>query len=183
MGRAVLQLRRNTQTFWTSANITPASGEPIYALDTFVLKIGDGTTPYNSLPSIAGTSGEAAEWHDGSGPPSNGMGSNGDYYLNTSNGDIWKKISGAWSATGGNIMGPVGPAGPPGADGGDDLHYTHDQAVPSAFWVINHNLGKAPAVSVFDSANDEVEGKIDHITLNQLTLTFSAAFSGKAYCN
>lgn len=199
MGRAVLQLRRNTQAFWASSNITPAAGEPIFAIDTKVLKIGDGTTPYNSLPAIAGTGGGGGGtvWRNGSGPPSNSLGSDGDYYVNVLNSDVWWKASGVYSVIM-NIegaqgeQGPEGPAsttpGPPGPQGdpgppGTDSTYVHNQAVPSASWVVVHNMGKRPAITVFDSANDEIEGDIVHNSVNQLTLTFSAAFSGVAYCN
>lgn len=199
MGRAVLQLRRNTQAFWESVNITPASGEPIYALDTRVLKIGDGSTPYNLLPSISGTGGggAGAAWHDDAGPPTSGLGANGDYYLNTINGDVWKKGAGSWVLTG-NIKGPAGAQGAPGADStvpgpqgpqgvqgppGTDATYVHTQALPASTWVVPHNMGKRPSITIFDSANDEIEGDIVHNSVNQLTLTFSAAFSGVAYCN
>ena len=61
--------------------------------------------------------------------------------------------------------------------------YTHNQAVPSASWVINHNLGRKPSVTVIDSAGDECAGLVDYTSSNSLTLTFSAAFSGYAYLN
>lgn len=181
MGRAVLQLRRNTQAFWEDLNIIPAAGEPIFAIDTKVLKIGDGVTHYTSLTSISGTGGTGTEWHDGSGPPSNVIGKNGDYYLNTANGDVWKKLSGVYALTG-NIQGPEGDQGDTGPSGAA-LNYTHTQAVPASVWTVIHNLGKRPSVTIFDSANDEVEGDIVHNSVNQLTLTFSAAFGGVAYCN
>ncbi len=49
--------------------------------------------------------------------------------------------------------------------------------------VVAHNLGKYPAVTVIDSAGDEVEGFVDHNSTNQLTITFSASFSGTVICN
>lgn len=75
-------------------------------------------------------------------------------------------------------QGPVGPMGPPG-----DTHYTHVQAVASDTWVIDHNLGKYPSVSVVDSANDEVEGSVNHVNPMRVILVFSAPFSGKAFLN
>lgn len=47
-----IQVRRDTASNWTSNNPTPASGEMCYETDTGKLKIGNGTTPYNSLPYI-----------------------------------------------------------------------------------------------------------------------------------
>lgn len=44
------KLRRDSSSAWTSANPTLAEGEPGFETDTRKLKIGDGTTPWNSLP-------------------------------------------------------------------------------------------------------------------------------------
>lgn len=67
---------------------------------------------------------------------------------------------------------------------GDDLNYTHQQGVPSDVWLIEHNLGKYPSVTVVDSSGAEVEGDVDRsLGLNQLRVTFSGAFSGFAYLN
>jgi hypothetical protein len=66
---------------------------------------------------------------------------------------------------------------------GTDAHYSHAQGVPATVWTVAHNLGKYPAVTVMDSAGTEVEGSVVHDTTNQLTITFSAAFSGRAVCN
>jgi hypothetical protein len=58
--------------------------------------------------------------------------------------------------------------------------YVHEQALPSDTWTITHNLGFRPDVSVTDSAGSEVEGGVNHPTVNQTVLTFSGAFSGTA---
>lgn len=62
----------------------------------------------------AGSAG--AKWYQGSGAPSSGTGSNGDYYLNTTNGDVYTKSSGTWTQTG-NIKGATGSTGPAGSNG------------------------------------------------------------------
>jgi len=59
------------------------------------------------------------------------------------------------------------------------FHYT--QNTPSASWVITHNLGFVPNVTVQDSAGNIVEGEIAYTNTKQLTITFSSAFSGNAY--
>lgn len=61
--------------------------------------------------------------------------------------------------------------------------YIHDQGVPLNPWVITHNLGRYPSVTIVDSANDEVIGEVKYNSVNQLTISFSGAFSGKAYLN
>lgn len=62
-------------------------------------------------------------------------------------------------------------------------NYVHDQQVASASWVIIHNMGKKPSVSIVDTADDEVIGEVKYNSNNQLTLTFSSPVSGKAYLN
>lgn len=62
-------------------------------------------------------------------------------------------------------------------------NYIHDQQVASATWVVTHNMGKYPSVSIVDTADDEVIGQVTYNSNNQLTITFSAPMSGKAYLN
>lgn len=50
----MIQIRRDTAADWTSNNPTPADGQPCYESDTRRLKIGDGSTAYNSLPYHVG---------------------------------------------------------------------------------------------------------------------------------
>jgi hypothetical protein len=48
-----IQVRRGTAAQWTSANPTLASGEQGFETDTLKLKIGDGSTAWNSLGYVA----------------------------------------------------------------------------------------------------------------------------------
>ena len=48
---------------------------------------------------------------------------------------------------------------------------------------INHNLNKFPSVVVIDSAGSQAIGAVTHNSKNQLTLSFSASFSGVAHLN
>ena len=116
-----LQLRRDLTAVWTLVNPVLADGEPGYERDTHKMKVGDGATPWNTLPYSGATSSDAS--------------------------------------------------------------YIHAQAVPSTTWTITHNLGKYPAVTVIDSAGEEVEGEVAHASLNALQITFSAGFSGTASLN
>ena len=61
------------------------------------------------------------------------------------------------------------------------VSYEHTQGVASDSWVIAHNLGFKPNVTVVDSAGSIVEGEIAYTNSNSLTVSFSSAFSGKAY--
>lgn len=73
-----LQLRRGTASTWTSANPTLSQGEIGLETDTKKMKIGDGTTAWNSLayaysaPQFFNQSTTPATW------------STGDFWLDTS---------------------------------------------------------------------------------------------------
>lgn len=61
--------------------------------------------------------------------------------------------------------------------------FVFTQGSPSNTWNITHTLNKFPSVSVVDSANNEVEGDVHFVDQNNITITFSSSFSGKAYLN
>ena len=65
----------------------------------------------------------------------------------------------------------------------DDKTFVFEQVVPAATWVVTHNLNKFPSVSVVDTANTSGFGAVEYNSANQLTITFSGAFAGKAYLN
>jgi len=66
---------------------------------------------------------------------------------------------------------------------GTDSNYVHNQQVASTSWVINHNLNKGVAVTVVDTAGNQVMGDMIINDMNTVTINFSAGFSGKAYIN
>jgi hypothetical protein len=49
--------------------------------------------------------------------------------------------------------------------------------------IVTHNMNKYPAVTVIDSAEEEVEGEVDYISPNQLVVRFVYPFSGRIVCN
>ena len=57
------------------------------------------------------------------------------------------------------------------------------QGVPATTWNITHNLGKFPSITVIDTGNTVVTGEYNYTSNKTVTLTFSAAFAGKAYLN
>jgi hypothetical protein len=61
------------------------------------------------------------------------------------------------------------------------VSYEHIQDEVSNTWVVAHNLGFKPNVTVQDSAGSIYEGEISYTTSDSLTITFSSAFSGKAF--
>jgi hypothetical protein len=73
-----------------------------------------GATGATGAAGSNGTNGtDGNSFRSGSGAPSSGLGINGDFYLNTSNGDLYSKSAGTWSL-GGNIIGAAGATGPAG---------------------------------------------------------------------
>lgn len=68
----------------------------------------------------------------------------------------------------------VGPQGPAG------VGYLHQQTSSSTTWVINHNLGFRPAIELFDSGSQEIDGDVAHPSVNQAIITLSPATTGTA---
>ena len=52
----------------------------------------NGTNGTNGNDGAPGT-----VWFDGESAPSDGIGANGDFYLNTTTGDVSKKAGGTWA--------------------------------------------------------------------------------------
>ncbi len=73
-----------------------------------------------------------------------------------------------------------GPQGPPGSGSGGGS-YTFSQVLPSATWVIMHNLGFYPNATVVDSGGSEVVGDKVYNSINEITIIFSGAFAGQAF--
>ena len=79
------------------------------------------------------------------------------------------------------------------SDIGLDKTFIFTQSTPQTVWgnpltpegirYIRHDLNKFASVTVVNSANEVVIGNIQYINANEVQLTFSAAFSGKAYFN
>jgi hypothetical protein len=64
-----------------------------------------------------------------------------------------------------------------------DKTYVHNQTVASNSWSVSHDLNKYPAVVIVDSGDNVVVGDIQYIDLNNIIITFTSTFSGKAYFN
>lgn len=73
----------------------------------------------------------------------------------------------------------VGIPGPPGASG-SGAAYTHVQGSAAVEWIINHNLGKYPIVSVLSPGLREMVADVQHVSVNQTRIRFSSAISGLA---
>ncbi|MAO19395.1 MAG: hypothetical protein CMJ25_01480 [Phycisphaerae bacterium] len=69
------------------------------------------------------------------------------------------------------------------ATAASDKNFVFTQTTAASTWVVTHNLNKYPSVSVVDSANTTVYGEVAYNSLNQVTITFKSAFTGKAFFN
>lgn len=61
------------------------------------------------------------------------------------------------------------------------LRYTHQQNTALNSWIIVHNMGYMPTLTIIDSGGNEVEGSIVYNSTNTLTVSFSSDVSGIAY--
>ena len=69
------------------------------------------------------------------------------------------------------------------SSGLEDKNFVFIQGVPSTTWTIQHNLNKFPSVTSVNNNDVQMFGKVTYIDENNLTINFSAGFSGKAYMN
>ena len=77
----------------------------------------------------------------------------------------------------------AGNGGGGNGGGGGDKNYVHTQSALASTWTVTHNLGKLPAVEVVDTGDSVIIPNVHYDNINQVTLTFGSATSGKAVCN
>lgn len=92
-------------------------------------------------------------------------------------------VSGGSVAATDTIIQAIGKLAGSGGTGGSDVNFVFNQILPSATWTIVHNLNKYPSVTVVDSADTKVEGDISFTSVNQVVITFTGAFAGRAFLN
>jgi hypothetical protein len=61
--------------------------------------------------------------------------------------------------------------------------FIFDQAMASDTWVISHNVGKYPSVSLVDSAGTKFMAEVSYDSKNQITVYINSPTTGKAYLN
>ncbi len=69
------------------------------------------------------------------------------------------------------------------SSGVGDKNFVFNQAVASNTWTIQHNLNKFPSVTSVNINDFEMFGEVEFIDLNNLTITFTGASSGRAFIN
>lgn len=60
------------------------------------------------------------------------------------------------------------------------IPFIYTQTLPSTLWTINHNFGYRPSVVITDSGSQEIDGDINHPTVNQTLISFNPATAGTA---
>jgi hypothetical protein len=106
---------------------------------------------------------------NGTTAPNNTIGILGDFFLNTTNMNLYgPKTDSGWGT-------------PTDLVGSQELGYVHIQSVPSAVWNVTHGLGFTPNITVVDTAGTVVEGSYNYPNSSTVVLTFIGAFSGRAY--
>ena len=87
--------------------------------------------------SSGGTPGaDGATWRSGAGAPSDALGANGDYYLNTTTGDAYLKTAGAYSVCA-TLKGSQGNAGADGSAGAAGAVWRDGSGAPGAGLGVN----------------------------------------------
>lgn len=74
-----------------------------------------------------------------------------------------------------------GPQGEPGLNGGSAMYFTRD-FINSSNWIVNHDLGVKPNVSII-VGGEEVESDITHNSVNSLTVNFPGPQTGSVVCS
>jgi len=106
---------------------------------------------------------------NGTTAPDNSIGIIGDFFLNTTNMNLYgPKTESGWGS-------------PTDLVGSQELGYVHIQEVASATWNITHGLGFTPNITVVDTAGTVVEGSYNYPNSSTVVLSFVGAFSGRAY--
>ena len=77
--------------------------------------------------------------------------------------------------------GPQGPQGPQGVPGAGFDTFTFTPPDARTQWIINHNLGYYPNVTVLDEFGTEYLGNIQYNGLNSLIITFLQSTYATAY--
>lgn len=200
--KTIFQVRRGTSEQWDRINPILRTGEPGYATDTAKLKIGNGIDHWKDLPSSDSV---LLSYDSKEDFPEAGLseilyrdkGSAQLYQWNeeTSSYEILSSIEGLEALLDKKVDKEEGK-GLSSNDFTTELKnkletmsstpgtiYVHNQMTSSKEWVITHNLRHFPSVSVVDSAGTVVVGEVNYINQNTIIVSFSGAFSGKAYLN
>ncbi len=107
----------------------------------------------------------------GSSDPSPILGLIGDQYINTTSGFLFgPKSESGWGI--GVLLGTGLKI--------EDVSYVHYQTISDDQWIIDHDLGFKPNITVVDLSGNVIEADYQY-SGNTITATFSQAIAGAAY--
>ena len=153
-----------------TVTVEDTAGNIVTAQD-IVNAITISETDANSVTVVASTfvndAGASSNLFYAAAAPSDARGQEGDFYINTSSGELWGPKG---AATWGSNPLPLIPK-----------RFTFTQASASSSWVITHTLDGFPSVTVVDSAGTVVVGTVSYNSTGSVTISFESAFAGKAY--
>lgn len=134
---------------------------------THVTVVEEATNVYVSLIGAQGAPGST--FISGTGSPSPELGAVGDIYIDTSANAYWgPKTESGWGSE-------------PFYTVGLTNRYVYTQEAASSEWVIDHNLGGRPSITVVDSAATTVIGEVSYVSNSRVIVRFTSPFSGFAY--
>ena len=153
-----------------TVSVTETAGNAVTAQD-IINAVSISETAANTVSVVAATfvndAGASSNLLYSTGAPSNSLGSEGDFYIDTAAGNLWgPKGASTWAA---DPMALI------------PKRFTHTQSSTSASWTITHTLNGYPSVTVVDSAGTVVIGEVKYDSTSQVTISFEAAFAGKAH--
>ena len=96
-----------SSTTYTVGQIVESAGSAYQCIATSLNQAPPNVTYWKLIVSKGATGTAGATWSNGSAAPDNGNGVDGDFYLRTTNDDIYKKAGGVWSIVG-NFKGATG---------------------------------------------------------------------------
>ena len=153
-----------------TVSVTETAGNSVTAQD-IINSVSISVTAANTVSVVAATfvndAGASSNLLYSTGDPSDGLGTAGDFYIDTDAGKLWgPKGNTSW---GSNPL-PLIPK-----------RFTHTQSTSATSWTITHTLDGYPSVTVVDSAGTVVIGEVKYDSTSQVTISFEAAFAGKAH--
>jgi hypothetical protein len=127
--------------------------------------------PTEVLVSLFGVQGaRGSTFISGEGPPAESVGIQGDVYIDVVRNAFWgpKTAEQGWGPDPFYIAGRVS-------------RFVFVQQQASDEWLIDHELGGRPSVTVVDSASTAVIGEVSYISDSRVIARFTSPFSGFAY--
>lgn len=127
--------------------------------------------PTEVLVSLVGVQGaRGSTFISGEGPPDESLGIQGDIYVDTVRDAFWgpKTDQGGWGSEPFYVAGRVS-------------RFVFAQQQPSSEWIIDHELGGRPSVTIVDSAATTVIGEVSYVSDSRVIVEFTSPFSGFAY--